>query len=87
MQAELFILRLSRNSGVLGLAGMAFISQLFPTHSHCCLEGNQGILLVRPMLEFSKDDMYEVSVFISFKMLHEHEYVPCVLFCFLMLMA
>ncbi|CAN1125187.1 hypothetical protein LINPERHAP2_LOCUS2769 [Linum perenne] len=29
MQAELLILRLSRSSGVLGLAGMAFTSQLF----------------------------------------------------------
>ncbi|KAL5709608.1 tRNA(Ile)-lysidine synthetase [Ranunculus cassubicifolius] len=60
-QAELFILRLSRNSGVLGLAGMAFTSQLFPTNDHCggslC---SHGILLVRPLLEFSKEDLYRI---------------------------
>ncbi|ONK67035.1 uncharacterized protein A4U43_C06F14890 [Asparagus officinalis] len=38
---------------------MAFISQLFSTYSHYS-EGNQGILLVRPMLELSKDDMYKI---------------------------
>ncbi|XP_072978390.1 uncharacterized protein [Typha angustifolia] len=61
-QAELLILRLSRNSGVLGLAGMAFVSQLFPTHLKYCGENRNscGILLVRPMLEFSKDDMYKI---------------------------
>ncbi|KAK7314467.1 hypothetical protein VNO77_32992 [Canavalia gladiata] len=61
-QAELFILRLSRNSGVLGLAGMPFTSQIFPTHalSYCKVPANQGILLVRPLLEFSKEDMYKI---------------------------
>ncbi|XP_020097678.1 uncharacterized protein LOC109716565 [Ananas comosus] len=61
-QAELLILRLSRGSGVLGLAGMAFISQLFPTHLRCSSESpsSNGILLVRPMLEFSKEDMYKI---------------------------
>lgn len=64
MQAELFILRLSRNSGVLGLAGMPFTSQIFPTHTHSYnkVPANHGILLVRPLLEFSKDDMYKVGV-------------------------
>ncbi|GAB4839214.1 hypothetical protein Ancab_028742 [Ancistrocladus abbreviatus] len=61
-QAELFILRLSRNSGVLGLAGMAFASQLFPTFPLYYGESysNPGILLVRPLLEFSKDDLYKI---------------------------
>ncbi|KAM0933152.1 putative tRNA(Ile)-lysidine synthetase [Dioscorea sansibarensis] len=61
-QAELLILRLSRNSGVLGLAGMPFTSQLFPTNLHYpggnC--GTNGILMVRPLLEFGKDDMYKL---------------------------
>ncbi|KAE9612561.1 putative tRNA(Ile)-lysidine synthetase [Lupinus albus] len=61
-QAELFILRLSRNSGVLGLAGMPFTSQSFPTHTHSYskVPANHGILLVRPLLEFSKEDMYKI---------------------------
>ncbi|KAG0493919.1 hypothetical protein HPP92_004913 [Vanilla planifolia] len=61
-QAELFILRLSRNSGVLGLAGMPFVSQLFLQHSShwWSASGNHLILLVRPMLEFSKDDIYKI---------------------------
>ncbi|KAG8058676.1 hypothetical protein GUJ93_ZPchr0002g23952 [Zizania palustris] len=61
-QAELFVLRLSRNSGVLGLAGTASVSQLFA--SNLKYDGDNfrryGILLVRPMLEFSKDDMYKI---------------------------
>ncbi|KAJ8471118.1 hypothetical protein OPV22_025461 [Ensete ventricosum] len=60
-QAELLILRLSRNSGVLGLAGMAFVSQLFPASLRYGENpAYDGILLVRPMLEFTKDDMYKI---------------------------
>jgi tRNA(Ile)-lysidine synthase TilS/MesJ len=62
MQAELFVLRLSRNSGVLGLAGTAFVSQLFAPNLK--YDGDNfsryGVILVRPMLEFSKDDMYKI---------------------------
>ncbi|XP_023754916.1 uncharacterized protein LOC111903373 isoform X1 [Lactuca sativa] len=54
-QAELFILRLSRNSGVLGLAGMALATQLFATHGI-----SNSILLVRPLLDFSKQDLYKI---------------------------
>ncbi|XP_015688887.2 uncharacterized protein LOC102705885 [Oryza brachyantha] len=61
-QAELFVMRLSRNSGVLGLAGTGFVSQLFAPNLR--YDGDNfsryGIILVRPMLEFSKDDMYKI---------------------------
>ncbi|KAL6221159.1 hypothetical protein ACLB2K_008911 [Fragaria x ananassa] len=61
-QAELFVIRLSRNSGILGLAGMPFTSQIFSahTHSHTEVSRNYGILLVRPLLDFSKEDMYKI---------------------------
>lgn len=63
MQAELFILRLSRDSGVLGLAGMAFTSQVFSSHTNFCNNDWKihSVLLVRPLLDFSKEDMYKVS--------------------------
>lgn len=63
LQAELFILRLSRNSGVLGLAGMAFYSQVFssPLPQFCDPCVHHYVLLLRPLLDLSKDDMYKVS--------------------------
>ncbi|CAN1277950.1 tRNA(Ile)-lysidine synthase [Linum perenne] len=61
-QAELLILRLSRSSGVLGLAGMAFNSQLFSSSTVLHNQGlnNKGTLVVRPLLHFSKEDMYKI---------------------------
>ncbi|PKI60270.1 hypothetical protein CRG98_019325 [Punica granatum] len=53
--------RLSRNSGVLGLAGMALTSELFSKFMHSrIMDLNHGILVVRPLLDFTKEDLYEI---------------------------
>lgn len=52
------MMRLARCSGIIGLAGMAFVSHFYsrrPTSKN-----RTGLLLVRPLLQFSKQDLYAV---------------------------
>ncbi|MCO5564534.1 hypothetical protein L7F22_018196 [Adiantum nelumboides] len=60
-QIELFIIRFTRHSGLAGLAGMPFISSMYR-----CIPEYSGddvihsLLLVRPLLDLSKNDLYKV---------------------------
>ncbi|KAG0572708.1 hypothetical protein KC19_VG119200 [Ceratodon purpureus] len=57
-QAELFLMRLARKSGIIGLAGMAFVSHFYSRRPTSMSQ--TYVLLVRPLLQFSKQDLYTV---------------------------
>ena len=89
MQAELFVIRLSRHSGLAGLAGIPLASDMF----RCMPEFFNGkdvvarTRLVRPLLNFRKSDLQQVWCFLgrlyreNLKFLRENMDQVC-LFCF-----
>ena len=64
MQVELFIIRLSRYSGLAGLAGMPLLSDMFRIMPE--YDRKQVVVrtqLVRPLLDFRKSDLLQVLPF------------------------
>ncbi|KAH7296326.1 hypothetical protein KP509_26G019300 [Ceratopteris richardii] len=60
-QIELFIIRFTRKSGLAGLACMPFTSNLYRCMVECSGKAAiHALLLVRPLLGLSKNDLYQV---------------------------
>lgn len=54
------MMRMARGSGIAGLAGMAFCSHMYPRRP--TPQRQQALLLVRPLLDLAKYDLYAVSL-------------------------
>lgn len=52
------MMRLARNSGIIGLAGMASVSHFYSRRPTS--KDQTGLLLVRPLLQLCKQDLYTV---------------------------